>query len=243
MDFIKNDMVKIGNLFFRTRNFIFPIFYLFLFIPSSQLVIDYKIIAIIGVSITIVGQLIRMVTIGLVYVIRGGRKRRIYAEGLVTDGLFSHCRNPMYVGNILMIIGLSIFSNSLLSVLILIPLFIFIYQSIVIAEEDFLKSKFKEGYKDYCNKVNRWIPKIRGLSKTFSENEFKLKKIIYKEYNTTFVWTVGATLLFAFNNFKIKGDLQPDLVYYYSTLVFLSSIYLITRFFKKREQRNKTYKV
>ena len=243
MDFFKNDMVKIGILFFRTRNFIFPIFYLFLFIPSSQLVIDYKIIAIIGISITIVGQLIRMVTIGLVYVIRGGRKRRIYAEGLVTDGLFSHCRNPMYVGNILMIIGLSIFSNSLLSVLILIPLFIFIYQSIVIAEEDFLKLKFKEDYKDYCNKVNRWIPKMSGLSKTFSENEFKLKKIIYKEYNTTFVWTFGATLLFAYNNFKIKGDLQPDLVYYYSTLVFLSSIYLITRFFKKREQRNKTYKV
>ena len=73
-------MVKIGNLFFRTRNFIFPIFYLFLFIPSSQLVVNYKIIAIIGISITIIGQLIRMVTIGLVYVIRGGRKRRIYAE-------------------------------------------------------------------------------------------------------------------------------------------------------------------
>ena len=64
-------MVKIGNLFFRTRNFIFPIFYLFLFIPSSQLVVNYKIIAIIGISITIIGQLIRMVTIGLVYVIRG----------------------------------------------------------------------------------------------------------------------------------------------------------------------------
>ena len=103
--------------------------------------------------------------------------------------------------------------------------------------------KFKEGYKDYCNRVNRWIPKIRGLNKTFSENEFKLKKIIYKEYNTTFVWTVGATLLFAYNNYKIKGDIQPDLVYYYSTLIFLSITYLITRFLKKREQRNKTYKV
>ncbi len=235
-------MVKIGNLFFRTRNFIFPIFYLFLFIPSSPIVINYKIVAIIGISITLLGQLIRMVTIGLVYVIRGGRKRRIYAEGLVTDGLFSHCRNPMYVGNILMIIGLSIFSNSLLSVLILIPLFIFIYQSIVIAEEDFLKSKFKDGYKDYCFKVNRWIPRIRGINKTFNENEFKIKKIIYKEYNTTFVWTVGATLLLAYNNFKIKGDIQQDLVYYYSTLIFLSCFYLTTRYFKKREQRNKTYK-
>ena len=168
-------MVKIGNLFFRTRNFIFPIFYLFLFIPSSQIAIDYEIVAIIGISITLLGQLIRMVTIGLVYVIRGGRKRRIYAEGLVTDGLFSHCRNPMYLGNILMIIGLSIFSNSLLSVLILTPLFIFIYQSIVIAEEDFLRFKFKEGYQDYCNKVNRWIPKIKGINKTFYENEFKFK--------------------------------------------------------------------
>ena len=234
-------MVKIGNLFFRTRNFIFPVFYLFLFIPSSQITIDYKIVSIIGFSITLVGQLIRMLTIGLVYVIRGGRKKRIYAEGLVLDGLFSHCRNPMYVGNILMIIGLSIFSNSLLSVSILIPLFIFIYQSIVIAEEDFLRSKFKEGFQDYCNKVNRWIPRIKGINKTFYENEFKFKKIIYKEYNTTFVWTVGATLLFAYNNFKIKGDIQQNLIYYYLTLIILSCFYLITRFFKKREQRNKTY--
>jgi len=234
-------MVKIGNLFFRTRNFIFPVFYLFLFIPSSQITIDYKIVSIIGFSITLVGQLIRMLTIGLVYVIRGGRKKRIYAEGLVLDGLFSHCRNPMYIGNILMIIGMSIFSNSLLSVLILIPLFIFIYQSIVIAEEDFLRSKFRKGYQDYCNKVNRWIPNIREINKTFNENEFKFKRVIYKEYNTTFVWTVGATLLLAYNNFRIKGDIEQDLFFYHLTLIILSFFYLITRFFKKREQRNKTY--
>lgn len=202
---------------------------------------DYKTIAITGFCITVIGQLIRMVTIGLVYVIRGGRKRRIYAEGLVTDGLFSHCRNPMYVGNILMIIGLSIFSNSLLSVFILIPLFIFIYQSIVIAEEDFLRSKFNDGYQNYYNKVNRWIPKLKGIRKTFNENKFKFKRIIYKEYNTTFVWTVGATLLFAYNNYKIKGDIEKDLVFYFSILIFLSIFYLTTRFFKKREQRNKTY--
>jgi len=234
-------MVRIGNLFFTTRNFIFPIFYLFLFIPSSRIAMDYKTIAITGFCITVIGQLIRMVTIGLVYVIRGGRKRRIYAEGLVTDGLFSHCRNPMYVGNILMIIGLSIFSNSLLSVFILIPLFIFIYQSIVIAEEDFLRSKFNDGYQNYYNKVNRWIPKLKGIRKTFNENKFKFKRIIYKEYNTTFVWTVGATLLFAYNNYKIKGDIEKDLVFYFSILIFLSIFYLTTRFFKKREQRNKTY--
>jgi protein-S-isoprenylcysteine O-methyltransferase Ste14 len=236
-------MVSIGNLFFKTRNFIFPVFYLFLFIPSLKISEDYTSVAFVGFSVTILGQLIRMITIGLVYVIRGGRKRRIYAEGLVTEGLFSHCRNPMYVGNILMILGMSIFSNSLISLLFLAPFFVFIYQSIVIAEEDFLRSRFNKDYTEYCAKVNRWLINFKGLMKTFSENEFKTKRVIYKEYNTTFIWTVGATLLLASNMYKKQGlgMTQNSINYFIVILSGLSVFYLVTRFFKKREQRNNTY--
>jgi hypothetical protein len=47
----------------------------------------------IGLVVTITGQLIRGITIGLAYIIRGGKDRPVYAEDLVTEGMFNHCRN------------------------------------------------------------------------------------------------------------------------------------------------------
>jgi protein-S-isoprenylcysteine O-methyltransferase Ste14 len=124
-------MVKLGNFLFHYRNFIFPLFYLLLFIPSPLLFSNSLSTTVAGLIVATGGQLIRALTIGLVYIVRGGKDRRIYAEGLVTTGIFSHCRNPLYVGNILVIIGLGMVANSIYFLLIAIPLFIFFYQAIV----------------------------------------------------------------------------------------------------------------
>ena len=104
-------------------------------------------------------------TIGLAYIVRGGKEGKPYAEGLVTEGIFNHCRNPLYVGNILMLLGVGILANSLVYVAIVIPIFLFIYQAIVLAEENFLRGKFGPGFDDYCKKVNRWWPNLKGLVK------------------------------------------------------------------------------
>jgi len=81
-------MVKIGNFFFRTRTYLFPVFYVFLFLPLARISENYNMSFFVGLAIAILGQLVRMATIGLVYIIRGGRNRSIYADGLVTEGLF-----------------------------------------------------------------------------------------------------------------------------------------------------------
>lgn len=232
-------MVRIGNFFFRTRNFLFPVFYILLFLPLRRTSADYMSIFYIGLAVALSGQLVRMLTIGLVYIIRGGRNRQIYAKGLVTDGLFSHSRNPMYVGNILLIVGMSILSNSLFAVVIMIPLFIFIYQAIVLAEENFLRGKFGAGFDTYCNNVNRWLPKLKGIGATFRNNSFDLKKVFFKEYNSTFLWMMGATLLLAFNSNRLKEKLtlDNDGRYYLMVIVLLLLLYFTVRFFKKRESR------
>src|ERR1700712_602700 len=139
-------MVQIGNFFFKYRNWLFIIFYALLFVPHVPQLFTAKNFGekyylypiIIGLIITILGQAIRGATIGLAYIIRGGKNKKVYAEDLVTTGIFAHCRNPLYVGNILMLAGVGILSNSLLYMGIIIPVFIFIYQSIVLAEEAFL---------------------------------------------------------------------------------------------------------
>jgi protein-S-isoprenylcysteine O-methyltransferase Ste14 len=234
-------MIPIGNFFFRYRNFLFIFLYLALFIPSPPLFsrsafgAHYHYWPIItGLIITVTGQLIRGVTIGLAYIIRGGKNKQVYAEELVTEGMFNHCRNPLYLGNILMLTGVGILSNSLIYVAVLIPLFLFIYQAIVLAEEHFLRNKFGVVYDKYTGKVNRWLPDLSGMRETFSSMEFKWKRWILKEYNTQYIWLSGIVLVLLLTypqltdyNTALRNQLLIIL------LAALLLFYLLIRYLKK----------
>ncbi|QMU30561.1 methyltransferase family protein [Adhaeribacter radiodurans] len=234
-------MVTIGNFFFKYRNLLFIFLYLALFIPSPDIFTPeifgenyYWWPIIIGLVVTVSGQAIRGATIGLAYIIRGGKDKKVYAEKLVTEGIFNHCRNPLYVGNILMLLGVGILSNSLIYVGILIPLFLFIYQAIVLAEENFLRNKFGAQFDAYCQRVNRWIPSLKGISKTFEGMHFNANRWILKEYNTQFVWLVGITLILLFKYPQLTNsseETRNSLLYV--ILPALLVIYLFVKYLKK----------
>jgi len=228
-------MVKIGNFFFHYRNSIFPIFYLALFIPSPKIFSDFFIPIILGLIVLLIGQGIRVATIGLVYIIRGGRNRQIYAEDLVTDGLFSHCRNPLYLGNVVEILGLGILANSIIFVLIMFPLFVFIYQAIIRAEEDFLSKKFGARFDDYFKKVNRWIPNLKGINQTLKSMKFNWRRVVIKEYNSTFIWSVAAVLLIMKNYYSFASvqNFNKSLPYFILIIILLMITYGIIRYLKK----------
>ena len=234
-------MIRLGNFFFRYRNTLFIFLYILLFIPSPRIFgpatfgSSYWLWpVIIGLIITISGQLIRGATIGLAYIIRGGKNKQIAADDLVTEGIFRHCRNPLYVGNILMLLGVGILSNSLLYVGIIIPIFIFIYQCIVLAEEDFLRKKFGYSFTVYSQKVNRWLPSLSGLHDTFRSMKFNWRRWLLKEYNTQFVWLCGITLILLLlfpqltsYNESLRNSLLAIIL---PVLLFL---YLLVRYLKK----------
>jgi protein-S-isoprenylcysteine O-methyltransferase Ste14 len=206
-----------------------------LFLPSPELFTenifqaDYKTWPlVIGLFITVLGQAIRGATIGLAYIVRGGKDKKVYAEHLVSTGIFSHCRNPLYVGNILMLLGVGILANSLIYVGIIMPLFLFIYQAIVLAEEHFLRGKFGKDFDAYCTKVNRWIPSLKGIRATFSSMEFNWKRWVLKEYTTQFIWLAGIVLLII-RLYQIEDVLKNSI---YAVLV-LGLMYLYVRYLKK----------
>jgi len=234
-------MISIGNFFFKYRNLLFIFLYLALFIPSPDIFTRerfgdnyYLWPILIGLVITVSGQLIRGATIGLAYIIRGGKDKKVYAEQLVTEGIFNHCRNPLYVGNILMLAGVGVLSNSLIYVGIFIPLFLFIYQAIVLAEENFLRRKFGAQFDAYCARVNRWLINPNGIGSTFSQMHFNARRWILKEYNTQFVWLVGIALILLLKypqltdyNFELRNMLLPLVI------VLLGVVYLSVRYMKK----------
>ena len=233
-------MVNIGNFFFKYRNWIFILFYGALFIPSWPLFSPEKSgstyyiwpIAI-GLFVTCLGQLIRGLTIGLAYIVRGGKEGKPYAEGLVTEGIFRHCRNPLYVGNILMLLGVGILANSLVYVAVVIPVFLFIYQAIVLAEENFLRGKFGPGFDAYCKNVNRWWPGLRGIGKTFGSMEFNWKRWILKEHTTQFIWLCGIVLILLLNYPHLSGyDTDRRNLLLGIILGFLLLVYILIRYLK-----------
>ncbi len=232
-------MVTIGNFFFKHRNWLFILFYGALFIPSPKLFpAGAEIWAImIGLFITISGQLVRGLTIGLAYIVRGGKEGKPYADGLVTEGIFKHCRNPLYVGNIGMLLGVGILANSLYYIAIVIPTFLFIYQAIVLAEEDFLRKKFGSGFDRYCGDVNRWIPRINGIGETLKSMKFNWKRWILKEHTTQFIWLIGIALLLLLNHPQLTGNDETLRNFWLiGTLSGLTLTYVMVRILKKTGQ-------
>lgn len=234
-------MLTIGNFFFKYRNVLFIFLYLALFIPSPYIFREavfgsnfYLYPLILGLVITVSGQLIRGITIALAYIVRGGKNKEVYADKLVTEGIFSHCRNPLYVGNILMLLGVGILINSLLFVFFFIPVFLFIYQAIVLAEEHFLRNKFGQEFNKYCAAVSRWLINFRNIGKTISNMHFNGKRWLIKEYNTQTVWLAGiiVILLFRYPQLTHYDNVVRDKVFI-GLMILLAIYYLSIRYLKK----------
>jgi protein-S-isoprenylcysteine O-methyltransferase Ste14 len=183
-------MVALGNFLYRTRLYVFPLACLLVFLPGPRIWQEDLVAALLGFGIAVTGQVIRAGTIGLVYIVRGGKNRRVYAKDLVTDGVFGHSRNPMYVGNLLILSGMVVTSNRWTTVLVAIPLTAFIYRAIVAAEENYLRGRFGADFDAYCRNVPRFAPRLKGLRETFSRMEFHWRRVVVKEYGTPTAWVL-----------------------------------------------------
>jgi len=219
--------VKLGNWLFHYRNFLFPVFYAALFIPSPPVITNTIYAETAGVVIILSGMLVRAITIGLVYIVRGGRNRTIYADNLVTKGIYSICRNPMYLGNILLLLGFGLFANSLWFMVIFFPLFVLFYVAIIKAEEAFLLEKFGDEFRSYKKSVSALIPRPDRIGSAFSGHSFKWKKVLSKEHNSLYLYLSGILLLLLL---KERMELQSFIAFF----LLVSVIYGVIKWFKKR---------
>lgn len=78
-------------------------------------------------------------------------------SSLVTGGIYRFSRNPMYVGDALILLAVAVyFSNPLgLAGVVLFVAWMNLFQ--IPAEERALKARFGEAFERYCERVRRWI--------------------------------------------------------------------------------------
>jgi protein-S-isoprenylcysteine O-methyltransferase Ste14 len=199
-----------GRFLFRYRDAVFPAVFLALVVttqarwPFQNRAAEILTNAL-GIAVALAGQTLRALVIGLAYIRRGGRNRQVHADDLVREGIFSHSRNPLYLGNLLGLIGLLIVHNSPAGYLVGLPVYLLAYWSIVCAEEEYLARRFGEGYVRYCREVPRFVLRLRGLRATLTGMRFDWLRLLRKEYGTTFSGLTGILGLLLWDAYQVLG--------------------------------------
>ena len=224
-----NWFIAYGNFLFKRRNAVFPILLVPLFLSfTPNLATEW--LPLLGLATALTGQLLRMAVIGFAYIKRGGLNKKVYAETLVTKGFFSLCRNPLYVGNVLILGGLLMIHGNPIVMLFGGIFFYTAYQAIIATEENYLHNKFGADYEAYCTRVPRWLLRLdragilRGM-------KFDWRKMVYKDYSTLGSWGSQAIVLFAYRAYSVEGHLPVGHGFALFGLVLLT---LSVRLVKKR---------
>ena len=79
------------------------------------------------------------------------------ASQLVSSGIFSVTRNPMYLSLTTILIGLMFFLGNWLGLLWLAVFMLYIQCFQIYPEERAMHLLFGDAYRDYCSRVRRWI--------------------------------------------------------------------------------------
>jgi protein-S-isoprenylcysteine O-methyltransferase Ste14 len=117
-----------------------------------------------GLLLILCGLSILTVTIYTLSTVGEGTLAPWFPTGkLVVTGLYKYVRNPMIIGVLIVLSGESI---AILSYRILIWMFLFFlinHLYFLIHEEPALEKNFGTEYKDYKQKVPRWMPDLRNI--------------------------------------------------------------------------------
>ncbi|MDB4906775.1 MAG: putative rane protein [Gemmatimonadetes bacterium] len=147
---------RVGAVLFRHRGWLpVPFLLVPLLVPAQQTMQGW----LVALVLILVGEAVRMAGVAAAGTVTRRRSRNV--QRLVTYGIFSRVRNPLYVGNFLIWIGFGVGSGVLWFIPIAVLLFAVEYTFIVRYEEGVLESIFGQEYLDYKARTNRWIPGSR----------------------------------------------------------------------------------
>lgn len=76
---------------------------------------------------------------------------------IITTGVFSFSQNPLYLGGILFLAGISLVFRLTWALILLVPSIAACHYMLIVPEEKYLAEKFGEQYRAYTATVHRWV--------------------------------------------------------------------------------------
>ena len=223
-----------GAWLFRYRSFLpVPLALILLLVRAGET--DGGALIASGALVVTSGQVLRLWAVRHIGTI--SRTRTTRYGPLMTAGPYAVVRNPLYVGNFLILVGLALIANSVLFIAVGVPFFIVAYLAIIAAEENYLRQKFGDEFDDYCARVPRLFPILSGLKQTLQSMGFNWQRLIVKEYGSAFAWISGAILLLFKHHWLLHRELSAS-VFARTLLVLLLGLgflYGLARYLKKAQ--------
>ena len=143
-------------------------------------------------------------------VVAAGEGLRLWASGhlhkggesLTTSGPYAYCRNPLYLGSLLLGIGFSVAVRAYWLTALLAALLIAFHQITIAYEESRLALRYKESFAEYRRAVPALLPRLRpwpGVPQRFS-----LARLLANREVGRALWLVGFAAAMA-----LLSRLQP----------------------------------
>ena len=173
--------MDIRRFIFKNRSFT-PIPIVLIVIHFSSPAVPYFHI---GLFLVLIGEVIRFHAVR--YAGGATRTTTVGAPSLCTAGPYARTRNPLYLGNIVIYIGM-VFVSGGPWIWHLLPLtitfFILQYALIISLEEETLTLKFSSAYKIYSDNVPRLIPRLNSWENKDHRQPLTVKQTLKNEKRT-----------------------------------------------------------
>jgi protein-S-isoprenylcysteine O-methyltransferase Ste14 len=78
-------------------------------------------------------------------------------SSLIVKGPFRYSRNPIYLGGLILVLGIVVLLGSLIAFVLPILVFLIMEFHFIPIEEKKLEESFEKEYRDYKERVRRWI--------------------------------------------------------------------------------------
>ena len=131
--------------------------------------------------VVLLGIFIRFYTIGF-------SSQKVSTSNVVTTGMYSIVRNPLYLGNFFIFFGITLLSQSI-EIVVTNSLLMFVFYSLIILkEEQLMVDKFGKEYIDWAHGVSCFIPSFKNYVKP--DCKFSFKKAVSHEHDVWFLVVV-----------------------------------------------------
>ena len=188
-----------------------------------------------SIGISFLGLGIRCIVAG--YAPRGtsGRNTKSQvAEVLNTTGMYSIVRNPLYLGNFVIVLGLTLFLQVLWLVLVVWVGFWIYYERIILAEESFLRNKFGDTFLKWAEKTPIFFPNLKNWNKP--SLPFSFKTVLRREFSTFFAIVTSFTFLDIAKDLFAEGKFELSLPWAI-LFIFALIIYITLLILKKKTNK------
>lgn len=185
-----------------------------------------------AIVVSFIGLLIRCIAIGSVPRGTSGRNTRSQAaQTLNTTGIYSVVRNPLYLGNFITILGITLFIQVWWLALVVWTGSWFYYERIIFTEEEFLRRRFGNQFLEWAQKTPMIIPRFRNWEKP--DLPFSWKTVVRREFSTYMAIVAALFFLKAGTNFLTQKRFSLHLswvIFFAISLV----IYFVSLILKKK---------